>query len=106
MPSTGSTTPTRAVPGKSAPSRSRPHRKRTTNPAARFTSVPRIAEPAAAAGETPARWASTPMAPIDHSLPGTYRPRLDTVQIRVASPKARWSPQALTSARQLATRSA
>src|ERR1043166_9194482 len=40
-------------------------------PAAMFTIVFRIADPAAAAGDTPSRRAITPMAPIVHSLPGT-----------------------------------
>src|SRR5688572_27230001 len=52
-------------------SRRQPVTITTRNPAAMFTAVPNRAEPVAATGDTPARCASTPIAAICQTLPGT-----------------------------------
>jgi hypothetical protein len=58
-----------------------------------FTAVPSTADPVAATGDTPARCASTPMAAICQTFPGTYRPRFETVQIREAATNGREASQ-------------
>jgi hypothetical protein len=71
----------------------------TTMPAAMLTTVLIRADPVAATGDAPARCASAPMAAICQSLPGTYRPRLETVQIRAAVPNGSRRSQAESIAR-------
>src|ERR1051325_8983023 len=54
-------------------------------PTAMFTTVLSSAEPADATGETPARAAIALIDMICHTFPGTYLPRLDTLQMRADS---------------------
>ena len=76
--------PTRNA-GNAASTSPAPASATTTKPAATFTSAMITDEPVAASGDAPASFASTAIAPIAHTFPGTYLPRLDTNQMRAAS---------------------
>src|SRR5690242_22068 len=87
-------------------SRARPAMTETTNPASRFTSVLRIAEPDAARGEIPTFLDIAPMAPMFQILPGRYRARLDTLQILAALQNGSRASQQTSMLRHVWTRTA
>ena len=71
-----------------------------------LTTVLSTADPAAAAAGTWMSWASFPIAAICQTFPGTYLPRFDTHQMRVASPNEMRADQAARMRRQTSMRSA
>src|ERR1035437_19584 len=73
----------------------------TRKPARMLTTFTTSDDPTAATLETPARCDRTPIAPICHTLPGTYRPRFEMNQIRAALPHERCPPHAVTICRQV-----
>src|SRR5688572_2242289 len=87
-------------------SQRQPIRRTIAIPHAMLMMVPSNAEPVETTADTPARVAIAAMAVICQILPGTYLPKLETLQTRAALQNVISAPQARIIKRQVWTRSA